>query len=556
MRPRIVILIFFLIAGLAFQKQSTGGGREKVWILFKERSPGLASTRITSLSRVAIHRRLNRAETPFDESDLPVEKKYVDAVRQAGATVLVESRWIHGVSALCEEHCRKSVVTLPFVKELRPVLKYYRKSDTVKPILQTSTDTTSKGFKYGESKNQLDQIGVPTLHKKGFAGQGEIVAVFDSGFRKDHIAFKNQVIIAERDFVFNDTNVTNGGNTDSHGTSTWSCVGGEAPGTLYGPAYRAGFILAATEDIRSETVVEEDHWVAAFEWADEMGATVINSSLGYSDWYTQFDYDGETAITSKVVKTAAKKGIVVVTSVGNSGPGDSTLSAPADGKRIITVGAVDLNGLIADFSSRGPTADGRLKPEVVARGVSTFVATSFSNDTFGRSNGTSFSCPLVAGTAASLLSAHPDWKPLQVREALMMTASQASVPDNTYGWGIVNLSAAYDYLPRKSVVIDEHRPLKNTTNTSKPYRVRARIRAERGIDPDKLFLFWKREGASKFLQVSFSPVANKPDFFDAFIPPQARGSTVLYYLTARDLRGRRSKYPMVAPAVPLSFQIL
>ncbi len=560
MRFRILILTIFILALFVLQKESTSSNRtDKVWILFKERllqNHPAGSENLKTFTRAAILRRMHRAEGSLDESDLPVQKEYIDAVRRHGATVLVESRWLHGVSALCDATCREKILKLGFVEEVRPVLTFHRLSEPLKPVPLESEAQKAKNLQYGQSKDQLTQIGVPGLHKKGFAGQGEIVAVFDSGFRKDHIAFKNQTVLAERDFVFGDDNVTNGGNTDSHGTAAWSCVGGEVRGKLYGPAYGAEFLLAATEDIRSETAVEEDNWVAAFEWADRLGATVISSSLGYTDWYTQFDFDGQTAITSKIVSKAAKKGIVVVNSAGNAGPASSTLVAPADAKQMLAVGAVDLNGIITTFSSRGPTKDGRIKPEVVARGQDTFVATSFSKSSFGRANGTSFSCPLVAGAAAALLSAHPDWKPTQIREALMETAHQASSPDNTYGWGILNLSAASEFLPKKSVVIDEHKPLKNTANNSAPYRVIARIRAERGLNLNQIFLLWKRQGDSAFQEVSFSFIAGQQDFFEAFIPAQAQGSTILYYLSARDVSGKLNKLPLEAPTTTFTFRIL
>jgi subtilisin family serine protease len=560
MKFRIAILIVLLFSLFCIKNQGTPSKQsEKVWILFTDRimqQQPAAPSNLKTFTRAAIARRWTRADAPFDESDLPVQSEYVNAVRKAGAKILMESRWLHGVSARCNFECRRKVKTFDFVKEIRPVLTYRRPLEPVKPEMIQTESSNAKALKYGLSKDQLVQIAVPSLHKKGYAGQGEIVAIFDSGFRKDHIAFKNQTIVAERDFVFGDDNVTNGGSTDSHGTSTWSCVGGLAPGKLYGPAYLSQFLLAATEDIRSETIVEEDNWVAAFEWADRFGASVINSSLGYSDWYGPGDYNGETAITSRIVTRAAKKGIVVVNSAGNGGPETSTLRAPADAKNMIAVGAVNFSGLIADFSSRGPTADGRIKPEVVARGLSTYLATSNSATSFGRANGTSFSSPLVAGAVAVLLSAHPDWKPSQVREALLATASRNSAPDNTYGWGIVNLFAASEFLPRKSVVIDQHKPLKNTSNQSKAYRVIARIRAERDINPAQSFLFWKKQGDAAFQQAPFTAVAAKADYFEALIPPQQQGTTVLYYLTARDKKGKRGTLPITAPATPYSFRIL
>jgi hypothetical protein len=550
------LIIAFILTASIFALQNEGTALKpssKVWILFKERigNQKLDTSRFT---RAAISRRTHRAEIAFDQSDLPVQREFLEAVQSAGATILVESRWLHGVSARCSSECLERIRKFGFVREIRPVITYRRAQE---PILEDrSGPYGTAGPQYGKSKEQLVQISVPPVHKKGYSGEGEIVAVFDSGFRKDHIAFRNQTVIAERDFVFGDDDVSNGVNTDSHGTGTWSLVGGEAPGKLYGAAYRAQFLLAATEDIRSETVVEEDNWVAAFEWADQHGASVVSSSLGYSDWYTQGDYDGTTAITSRVVSKAANKGILVVNSAGNAGPGVSTLSAPADAKKMLAVGAVNFAGTIADFSSRGPTADGRIKPEVVARGVSAYVASSNSQTSFGHSNGTSFSCPLVAGAAALLLSAHPGLTPVQVREALIETASQAATPDNTYGSGIVNLLDAYNYLPKKSVVIDEHKPLKNTSNKTTPYKVTARIRAERNINTSQSFLFWKKEGTGTFQKILFKPIAGKPDYFEALIPAQAQGSTILYYLAARDVRGKGTTLPLEVPSNTFAFNIL
>ena len=558
MRHLLVILVLVLSVISSQQSGASLKSSAKIWILFIDRvtaPQSLARAQLVRFSSAAIHRRTTRAEVAFDEFDLPVQPEFIEGVRKAGATILRESRWLHGISAQCNDECRKQIQTLEFVREIRPVATYRRPNEPVTITDRGELLATAKK-QYGQSKEQLTQIGVPGLHKKGYAGLGEIVAVFDGGFRKDHIAFRNQTVLAEKDFVFGDNDVTNGGEIDSHGTSTWSLIGGEAPGKLYGPAYQAQFLLAATEDVRSETVVEEDNWVAAFEWADQLGASVISSSLGYSDWYVPSDFDGSTAITSRIVSKAAQKGIVVVNSAGNAGPNASTVAAPADSKTMLAVGAVNTVGIIAEFSSRGPTADGRVKPEVVARGVSNYFATSNSNDTFGRGNGTSFACPLVAGAAAALLSAHPDWKPAQVREALMETASQAQTPDNTYGSGIINLFAASEFLPKKSVVIDEHKPLKNTSSKTAPYRVLARIRAQRGVNESQLVLNWKKEGTSVFQKVLFKPVAGKPDFFEAYIPAQTQASTILYYLTARDSKGKTTSLPFGSPKQTFTFRVL
>jgi subtilisin family serine protease len=229
-------------------------------------------------------------------------------------------------------------------------------------------------------------------------------------------------------------------------------LGGIREGQLIGPAFGATFLLAITEDVRSETPVEEDNWAVAAEWAERMGADVINSSLGYLDFdlpftsYTDRDMNGETALTTRAATMAAARGVVVVNSAGNGGfrADRNTLVAPSDGRLVIAAGAVDVMGNRAAFSSVGPTADGRFKPDVAALGVNTKVASRSGPDSYALANGTSFSSPLTAGAVALLLQAHPTYTVEQVLSALRSTASQASAPNNLLGWGILNAAAAVD----------------------------------------------------------------------------------------------------------------
>ncbi len=545
----ILLVLLFGTHFTSLSKEPSG----KVWIFFKEKPDWklktAKSSSVLQYTDAALKRRLSRGIPTLEESDFPVDASYINLVRSSGAAIRMESRWLNAVSAFCNADCISRVRSLSFVRSIEPVRTYYRPIETVERVSITPqlTPQSPDALSYGSSRDQLVQIKVPLAHNRGFTGKGEIVAVFDTGFRKDHVVFRNHRVIAERDFVFGDNNVTNGGEFDSHGTSTWSCVGGELTGSYYGPAYQADVLLAATEDIRSETQVEEDNWVAAMEWADRNGASVISSSLGYSDWYSSSDYDGQTPVTSRAASTAFRKGIVVVTSAGNAGPFSPSLGAPADAFNILAVGSVTAQGDISSFSSRGPTADGRIKPEVVARGSLTYVASSFGSRTFGRSSGTSFACPLVAGSAAVLLSARPDWTPLQVREALMMTANHASNPDNTFGWGILNLNKAIDFLPAKSVVID-HKPLKDMNQTPAPYRVLAKIRAQRGLNPTQSVLFWRIQGGS-FTKVVFQPASGTTDRFQALIPPQQVGTTIEYFLAAKDTAGKQTRFPFPAPNV-------
>jgi hypothetical protein len=341
--------------------------------------------------------------------------------------------------------------------------------------------------------------------------------------------------------VFNDGNVQNEPEDDpgaqSHGTSTWSVLGGLAPGQIYGPAYNASFLLAKTEDIRSETPVEEDNWMAAMEWADSLGADVISSSLSYSDWYNLSDYDGATAIITQAANTAATLGIVVCNSAGNGGPGARTIGAPADGFYLLTVGSVTSTGAISGFSSRGPTADGRIKPEVCARGSADVLATSSGTTTYGTASGTSFSCPLVGGCAALILEAHATWNPLMVREALMQTASDPAAPDNTLGWGIINVDAAIDYTGSIQMQV---LPFPDTLISYDPsYDFRVSASSLSPVQLSGSALYYRLDGGS-FATVPLAP--GSP--FVATVPATAAPrSTLEFYVVVKDSVGFVRRLP-------------
>jgi subtilisin family serine protease len=277
--------------------------------------------------------------------------------------------------------------------------------------------------------------------------------MFDSGFDNlAHEAFATTHILARHDFVNGDEDVGDGFDRGegSHGTGTLSVLGGFRPGELIGPAYAAEFLLAKTEDTDSETPVEEDNWAAAAEWAEALGADVVSSSLGYLSFdapfasYSSADMNGSTAVTTQAADRLAARGVVVVTSAGNAGydPTHNTLGAPADGRLVLSVGAVGWMGERAAFSSVGPTADGRIKPDVAALGVFVTAASSTSSTELTFVSGTSFSCPLAAGTIALVLQAHPEYTVDQVLAVLRSTARQSSAPDNLLGWGVIDALAA------------------------------------------------------------------------------------------------------------------
>jgi serine protease AprX len=401
------------------------------------------------LSQRSVERRKLRGKKPlFDFTDIPVKREYLDELQDLNLKVRVVSKWLNAASVMANTYQIEQIEGLSFVRAIRKVAIFYRKEP---PIPQEDLKKFHEAPKdqllpYGESYAQLAQINVPELHELGYSGKGVLITMLDTGYFIHHRAFEDILnegrLVATWDFINDDQNVEDGpDNQRNHGTYTFSAVGGFVSDTLIGPAYGAQFALAKTEIEGSETQIEEDYWVAGVEWADDLGADIVSSSLGYLDWYTYQDMDGNTALCTIAADLAVSKGIVVVNSAGNERDDPwYYIIAPADGDSVIAVGAVDLQGELASFSSAGPTYDGRIKPDVVACGVNTYCASPYPlpHGGYDRVGGTSLSTPLVAGVCALLLEIHPDWHPYDVINALHNTASQACRPDTLKGWGIAN----------------------------------------------------------------------------------------------------------------------
>jgi hypothetical protein len=453
-RKHLLVVSALAVLLAAWSAAPSAAAGDRFWVFFTDKGITRAEEREAiarfraELTERSLERRA-RVGAQLNVNDLPVAATYVEAVRGTGADVITTSRWLNAVSVEAGDAALRDIAGLPFVREVRPVASGARKRPEIVPVArpQVAPGTRGRELDYGASGTQLEQIQVPLLHDDGFDGSGVLIAMLDTGFDTDHEAFRHLQILGERDFINDDTETANEpgdpSGQDSHGTATLSCVGAKKPGVIYGGSYNAGFLLAKTEMVDDEIQVEEDYWVEAVEWADSLGADLVSSSLGYFWWYDYEDMDGGTAVTTVAADMAAARGMLCVNSMGNEG-GSSWryMIAPADGDSVLSVGAVDSTGVRTSFSSVGPTYDGRIKPDVMAMGRSTFVATSVDTSSYGLSSGTSFSCPLTAGAVGLLLQGHPDWTPSQLIAALHATATMSASPDTLMGWGIVRISDA------------------------------------------------------------------------------------------------------------------
>lgn len=443
----------FLCAILLIITESVVLLQNKYLVYFKDKTGSTYTTTNPSqyLSARSVQRR-QRQGIAITERELPPNAAYLQAIRNLGAKVLYKTRWLNGALIETDNSTLSQILNLPFVKGIEGNGDIRNARLAADNLSNNKTDkfgtTTTEG--YGYSLNQVKMLCADSMHQAGFRGEGMLIGILDSGFLKanQHRSlqplFNENRVVGTYDFVQNETSVYE---DNSHGTNVLSCMAAYTPDTLIGTAFKASYLLLRTEDVATETKIEEVYWLVGAEYADSVGVDVINSSLGYSEFdnnaqnYTYAQMNGDVAVCTRAADFAAAAGILVVVSAGNEGATSwQHITAPADGDSVIAVGAVAPSGVRVSFSSTGPSADGRTKPDLAAQGAQVVVANP--NGGFAYSQGTSFSAPLLAGMAAGFWQANRALSNMQVIDLLKRSGTQANSPDGLLGFGIPNFKKA------------------------------------------------------------------------------------------------------------------
>lgn len=426
--------------------------------------------------------------TPIDERDVPVNEAYITQIKaQPGITVHAKSKWMNYAFIRGSQTDVENLLNLAFVTGVEFMdkgLNFSPAPGNIPDKFEIENQPNKIIYNYGAAANQIEMLKGDYLHEQDFTGTGMIVGVLDAGFPTVMTNPGFAEIISEGrllgtyDFESRQVNVDG---SSGHGTNTSSDIGGFIQDQFVGTAPEASFYLYVTEYVPTETPVEEAWWVEALERADSLGVDVVNTSLSYRDYdnpnytHTYEDLDGQTTLAARGANNAFDKGMILVNSAGNGGNSSfPTVGTPSDAPGVLTVGAVNSSGNYASFSSRGPTVDGRIKPDVMAQGVSSAVITTGGNVEF--SNGTSFSSPIMAGAVACLWQVRPEVPNFALMQLIRESSSLYNNPTDQMGYGIPNFEDAYnallvlgaeDQLRAEQFAIYPN-PVKTTVNISFP----------------------------------------------------------------------------------------
>ena len=407
-----------------------------------------------ALSQTALDKRAERG-IAIDSLDYAVSPVYLDSLQALGCHIYHSSRWMNGASIETDSNTIQRIAQWPFVDTIYLTRQRGESAPQNAGVFGDPAEAKGNEAKDEEttwlSDPQTEQLQLHLLHEAGFHGQGIAMAIVDGGFQNvDTLSAFDAV----RDQILGIYDTTDDidpitGSTGNHGVKCFSTIAAITP-DYQGAATAANYYLIRSEEHQTESPKEMDNWVAAIEIADSLGVDILSSSLGYAmfddDRHTlsYADMNGQTTRCSRAANIAAEKGMLVIVAAGNEGnKAWHYISAPADADNILTVGAVNIHDSIAAFSSWGPTADGRVKPEVCATGSQTALINPLNNSVI-YGNGTSFACPIIAGMAACIWSAMPHATNMEIRERIIQSADRYTQPHDQYGYGIPNAWQAYE----------------------------------------------------------------------------------------------------------------
>ncbi|MFY0652220.1 MAG: S8 family peptidase [Cyclobacteriaceae bacterium] len=440
----VFFFLLFLIQVLHAQE------RYVVFFSDKEGSTFSTDRPLEFLSQRAIDRR-EKAGFDVSDTDFPVNQNYLDSLTKHEITYHYTSRWFNAALVEVEESKLEAIVDKSFIASYDLVAKRInnrnRYADNPSPE-NLNFNGADPDASSSSSNVQLNMLAAKAMHEDGYTGGGKWIAVFDGGFNgvNESNVFKH---LFNNDLIIDTEDIVTGGKDvflrDDHGTQVLSCISSNYNEQMVGTGYGANISLYITEDIESEFRIEEYNWLIAAEKADSSGVDIISCSLGYDSFfddssmnYKVADLDGKTAVVTRAAEMASERGMLVVNSAGNALDRQiwDLVSFPSDGENVLSVASVTGNREKSGFSMTGPTADNRIKPDVAAMGSSTVVVDDSGN--IVKNNGTSFSCPLIAGFSASLWQAFPDLNNKELRQLILESSSQSDSPDNSLGYGIPN----------------------------------------------------------------------------------------------------------------------
>ncbi len=526
------------------------------------------------LSPATIERRKQAMHTVNDADvisieDAPLDKAYLEAVSHSGIHCLTASRWLNAISADLTTTQLKALKHYHFIQDIVPIATRVNSGVTgqgvsASPLLSLTATPSDQycGYDtivnhYGFSAEVLNKINAVPLHKMGFSGKGVTLGILDCGFNwRNMDVVKTRNVIGEYDFIFHDSITSNQENDvwnqDGHGSAVMAIATGYYPDSVIGPGYNAAIMLAKTEDLRSETPLEEDNYAAALEWMESRGVDITSSSLGYRGFDSGFvsyeypDLDGKTTISAKAVQRAVRLGVLVCTAAGNAGFQDPpALLTPSDADSILSCGALRIDDTIASFSSNGPTPDGRIKPDICAPGVD--IPTYDQNGIQFNATGTSDATPLLSGACTLIKEAHPEATAQQIRNAILQTGIlfESQLANNSYGHGRLD---AYNAALKLGTIIGHQRLSRHDTI----YSVCVPIAANNKIKQAEIVYSVNDSTFSNSLLLG---LAEDSLIYSATFPALAKGTLIRYYVKATDGADTATLLPRTAPDSSFYFYI-